>query len=58
MCQMKKELEGMSLWWEQLEKNSTKKRNHAEHKNENDNINPIKARQVFFFKGPGLKRMP
>ena len=50
MCQMKKELEGMSLWWEQLEKNSTKKRNHAEHKNENDNINPIKARQVFFLK--------
>lgn len=40
-------------------KNFAKKRNHAEHKDENDNINPIKARQVFFFffKGPGLKRM-
>lgn len=33
-------------------KNFAKKRNHAEHKDKNDNINSIKARQVgvFFFK--------
>ena len=29
-------------------KNFAKKRNYTEHKDKNDNINPIKARQVFF----------
>ena len=37
-------------------KNFAKKRNHAEHKDKNDNINSIKARQVgVFFLSPGLK---
>ena len=34
---------------ETTRKNFAKKRNHTEHKDKNDNINPIKARQVFFF---------
>jgi len=33
---------------ETTRKNFAKKRNHTEHKDKNDNINPIKARQVCF----------